>query len=666
MRKVLRRVGLRNFKAAREADVELSLLTLLVGPNSAGKSTLLQAILLQAQAAASEVRGEFFPLNGPRARLGSFDEARWTGAASSSERIGISGSITFVDDDSVEDPRAYLLETMENVEWELAFSQPDARAPSSMRVTESVLSVRQNPERRLIDDSEQVVEKEPSFVLWSGYREGDEPRLEALRRGVWGDDHTALWIVEVEGSLESGQGAPEELVAVDYAAGLPRRVLVETPLGLLLADQWSEALYDIVQRMRRTSGRRTVPYSSLRAELDSLQRRIEGARRDGDSALIRRLEERRGQLERQFVELGADARVTKDSEISEELALQVAAWAQEDYERLSRDEVPLTEARAAFRRFLEQRITVDAALELAGLRRREIGRAARTAAIHPTSPVASVPAFTEPAAADYLADHCDIVLDFLRKSVRYLGPLRAAPKPVHAQVPNPQSGDIGDLGENTAAVVHACGGRRVQNPTLDAAIETVPLTMALNYWLEHLKLGGSIETEDLGRLGISLTIEQPSSLRPVDLTAVGVGVSQVLPVLTLCLLSDPGSLIILEQPELHLHPATQQLLADFFLACARSGRQLLVETHSDHLVSRIRRRIAEDRSGVVKELATIVFAEQHPAEGTSYRPIEVSDYGSVEDWPEGFFDQAATEAQAILKEAVARRKEARAAGEGVE
>jgi predicted ATPase len=150
------------------------------------------------------------------------------------------------------------------------------------------------------------------------------------------------------------------------------------------------------------------------------------------------------------------------------------------------------------------------------------------------------------------------------------------------------------------------------------------------------------------------------------LTAVGVGVSQVLPVLTLCLLSDPGSLIILEQPELHLHPATQQLLADFFLACARSGRQLLVETHSDHLVSRIRRRIAEDRSGVVKELATIVFAEQHPAEGTSYRPIEVSDYGSVEDWPEGFFDQAATEAQAILKEAVARRKEARAAGEGVE
>ena len=58
----------------------------------------------------------------------------------------------------------------------------------------------------------------------------------------------------------------------------------------------------------------------------------------------------------------------------------------------------------------------------------------------------------------------------------------------------------------------------------------------------------------------------------LDLTSVGVGISQVVPVIVMCLLAPPGSLVLLEQPELHLHPALQQRLGDFLLACARAGR----------------------------------------------------------------------------------------------
>ena len=112
-------------------------------------------------------------------------------------------------------------------------------------------------------------------------------------------------------------------------------------------------------------------------------------------------------------------------------------------------------------------------------------------------------------------------------------------------------------------------------------------------------------------MGIGLSVTPRGTGRAVDLTSVGVGVSQVLPVLLLCLLAEPGTLVILEQPELHLHPRLETLLADFLLACARAGRQLLVETHSAHLVNRLRYHIAKDETDSTYELVGLVFAENH-------------------------------------------------------
>lgn len=135
----------------------------------------------------------------------------------------------------------------------------------------------------------------------------------------------------------------------------------------------------------------------------------------------------------------------------------------------------------------------------------------------------------------------------------------------------------------------------------------------------------------------------------LPLPSVVAGVSQILPVLVLCLASKPGSIILLEQPELHLHPALQQRLADFFIAMVRSGRQLIVETHSEYMVSRLRRRIVEDPDDELLDLAKVVFAERDRETGLpSYRDVELSPYGAIEEWPAGFFDQAAEEERAII------------------
>ena len=203
---------------------------------------------------------------------------------------------------------------------------------------------------------------------------------------------------------------------------------------------------------------------------------------------------------------------------------------------------------------------------------------------------------------------------FLRKSVRYLGPLRAEPRSLYGYTPNDP--DLGVNGENAASILHLKANQEVLLPIVGGLPRQADLASALSYWLQEFGMADSSQVEDRGRLGFDLRVSPPSFDRFVDLTSVGVGVSQVLPVLLLCLLAEPGDLVILEQPELHLHPALQHKLADFLLECTRSGRQILVETHSEHLINRLRRRVAEDDSDETESLIGLLFAEQYEGQTT--------------------------------------------------
>jgi predicted ATPase len=112
---------------------------------------------------------------------------------------------------------------------------------------------------------------------------------------------------------------------------------------------------------------------------------------------------------------------------------------------------------------------------------------------------------------------------------------------------------------------------------------------------------------------------------------------------------------MIEQPELHLNPRVQQRLADFLLAVTASGRQLIVETHSEYLISRLRLRVALDTTNRVQQTVGLLFAER--ANGsTEYRQVETNEFGGLENWPANFFDQSAEEAQELLRAAVKKRR----------
>ena len=115
---------------------------------------------------------------------------------------------------------------------------------------------------------------------------------------------------------------------------------------------------------------------------------------------------------------------------------------------------------------------------------------------------------------------------------------------------------------------------------------------------------------------------------------MGIGVSQVLPVLVLCYYVPEGSTIILEQPELHLHPAVQAGLADVFIDVIKNRKvQILLESHSEHLLRRLQRRIAEE--AFTPDDAALYFCEMSGGE-SQLTQLEIDMFGNIHNWPMTF------------------------------
>ncbi len=127
----------------------------------------------------------------------------------------------------------------------------------------------------------------------------------------------------------------------------------------------------------------------------------------------------------------------------------------------------------------------------------------------------------------------------------------------------------------------------------------------------------------------------------VDLPDVGFGISQVLPVLVQCFYAPPGSIILMEQPEIHLHPSAQSALADVMIDVVNSrengaGRniQLVVETHSEHFLRRLQRRIAED---VIPQKNVSAYFADITSTPATLEPLRIDLFGNIRNWPKNFF-----------------------------
>jgi predicted ATPase len=133
----------------------------------------------------------------------------------------------------------------------------------------------------------------------------------------------------------------------------------------------------------------------------------------------------------------------------------------------------------------------------------------------------------------------------------------------------------------------------------------------------------------------------------VQSSDVGLGVSQVLPVVVAALDPERPEITTIEQPELHIHPKVQVELGDLFAQQAADGRIFVLETHSEHLILRLLRRIEETHGNTLPigkpplrpEQVSVVFVEQVDGEVKATR-LRIDDTGEfIDRWPRGFFEE---------------------------
>ena len=176
----------------------------------------------------------------------------------------------------------------------------------------------------------------------------------------------------------------------------------------------------------------------------------------------------------------------------------------------------------------------------------------------------------------------------------------------------------------------------------------------ISAWLQKMKLAHSFSLESQGddEKDYEIRIRKNAESPAVTLVDMGYGLSQFLPVLVLCYYVPEGSTLILEQPGIHLHPKVQSQLADLLIEVVTERKlQVIVESHSEHLLVRLQRRIAEGKIG--KDKIGLYFCRNDEAEGVStLDPLDVDRVGNIRNWPENFFGDvmgdmfAITDAQA--------------------
>ncbi len=244
----------------------------------------------------------------------------------------------------------------------------------------------------------------------------------------------------------------------------------------------------------------------------------------------------------------------------------------------------------------------------------------------------------------------DLSLSIRREleSIVYLGPLRR--KPERDYVWNKSKpGEVGSDGHRAIDVLLASA--LMKGDDQNRIIEGV------SKWLVRMKVADRLEVKQLGRSTRYEVVIHRDGIE-ANLRDVGIGISQVLPVLTVAYFASAGSTIMLEEPEIHLHPLAQSVLAELFAEISKERNvQFIVETHSEHLFRRMQTLTAKQQ--ITPNDAAMYFVERE-GKAARMRPLELDDLGRVKNWPEGFFGDALGETREQAALAIRRAKELRA------
>ena len=227
----------------------------------------------------------------------------------------------------------------------------------------------------------------------------------------------------------------------------------------------------------------------------------------------------------------------------------------------------------------------------------------------------------------------------LFQNINYLTPLRVYPQRTYLN--ESDIGGIGIGGENTAQFLSEFQGQKLKTsgfcPIGEKHTDRL-LGTYVNQWMNYFELGEYKvnETDEIVKLNIGTD----------NIINVGFGVSQTLPIIVTGLTMCVADTLLLEQPEIHLHPRAQMAMGDFLVSMAKKGKNVMVETHSDHVINRIVKRIM-DRT--ISEADVAIYFVKNTSEGSEISKIQIDMIKGVVNAPDEFFTQFASELNDIFK-----------------
>jgi len=616
-----------NFKSIREEiTVNFSPLTLFVGQNSAGKSTLIQSILMTAQTLQSNVVSRSVILNGRIVRLGAFADIRSNSSQVEDITIAfeLKRPVYEIAPLNVSTRAGYYYsqghqEKMKSVYGSFSFSAK-ANVESSENLQLQPRLEKGSVGYRSLDKE---MDFDFKFERLSESVESTLRRVKVSAENVRMPDMSALNFQVTSNEIDTTYRQSYRLPAQSKPAGVVLRHFLPVSVGAAYdavdmdVKRGFEMLSDINSGYAYNARASLNPFNAFQWK-DVRDIYIDSCRSaaENNSYALKRLDSALKQL---YEEFKIDHLIHIQSILQPSGKKRLAII-------LNENEVKIKKALRAGR-----------------------------------SPRPEISTFPM---SDPIMYAADFVTNFFSERLKYLGPIRDEPKSIYPLAGYNDPKDVGYRGEFTAAVLdnnrtaivnYVPSSQFPFGSDANIITERTNLFIAVRDWLDYLGIASKVATEDKGKLGHELTISTKNGTGFHDLTHVGVGVSQALPIVVLSLIAETGSTLIFEQPELHLHPRVQTRLADFFMSLIFAGKQCIVETHSEYLVSRLRYLTALSENIEFSRLIKIYFVEK-PGDQSVYNEVALSESGVIRNWPDGFFDEAEKNSAAIIHAQLAKAK----------
>lgn len=227
------------------------------------------------------------------------------------------------------------------------------------------------------------------------------------------------------------------------------------------------------------------------------------------------------------------------------------------------------------------------------------------------------------------------------EGINFIAPLRHTPERTYLIKGNVNS--VGISGENTPTLLAKIKNQKLSNdfPFMGNSkrVHKNYYFEIIQYWLTYFGIGKLAVKGKNGAISIALGEH--------NISDVGFGISQVLPIITQGICMSKEETLIIEQPEIHLHPKMELDMADYLLELAKSERNLIVETHSDHIINRIIHRVMENYEEL-NALVKIYFIENSTEGAIIHPPIEIDKFKGTKNIYKNFFTQYTSESKDIV------------------